>query len=219
MTNSVIITAGGIGKRMGSQVPKQFLLINGRPVLMHTIQAFYDYDNDFELILTLPEEWVDHWKKLCEEHNFTINHRVVTGGEERFHSVKNAINHATGELVAIHDGVRPLVSEETIQRCIESAQIHHAAIPVIPVNQSIRKLTDDGNMSVDRKSYFLAQTPQVFTRKILIESYNQLYDESFTDDASVVEKRGYAIHMVEGNEENVKITTQKDLKLAEHLLG
>ena len=219
MTNSVIITAGGIGKRMGSTVPKQFLLVHNKPVLMHTLEAFYAYDNEFEIILTLPQEWVNHWNELCETHGFAIAHRVVTGGEERYHSVKNAINHATGELIAIHDGVRPMVSQETIQRVFESAQIHHAAIPVIPVSQSIRQVTLEGNKSLDRNEYFIVQTPQVFTRKILIESYNQPYDPLFTDDASVVEQRGYAIHVVEGNEENVKITTLKDLKLAEHFLG
>ena len=219
MHNTVIITAGGIGKRMGSEIPKQFLEVAGKPVLMHTIDAFYEYDPRFELLLTLPEQWEEHWKALCEKHHFTIEHRVVVGGEERFHSVKNAINHATGELIAIHDGVRPMVSQDTIQRVFESAQIHHAAVPVIPVSQSIRKVTQEGNQSLDRNEYFIVQTPQVFTRKILIEAYNQPYDTRFTDDASVVENRGYSIHLVDGNEENVKITTTKDLKLVEHFLG
>lgn len=219
MHNTVIITAGGIGKRMGSEIPKQFLEVAGKPVLMHTIDAFYDYDSRFELLLTLPEQWEEHWKALCEKHHFAIQHRVVVGGEERFHSVKNAINHATGELIAIHDGVRPMVSQETIQRVFESAQIHHAAVPVIPVSQSIRKVTQEGNQSLDRNEYFIVQTPQVFTRKILIEAYNQPYDTRFTDDASVVENRGYPIHLVDGNEENVKITTTKDLKLVEHFLN
>lgn len=215
--NSVIITAGGTGKRMGAGVPKQFLLIDGRPMLMHTIEAFYSFDPTFELILTLPEEWASHWEELCEKHTFTIPHRLVTGGEERFHSVKNAINHCTGEFIAIHDGVRPFVSQDTIRRCFESAQIHHAAIPVVPVNQSIRKVTEEGNLGVNRNEYKVVQTPQVFTRKILIESYNQPYDPAFTDDASVVENRGYEIHMVEGNEENIKITTKQDLLLAAQL--
>lgn len=216
MHNSVIITAAGIGKRMGGTVPKQFLLVAGKPVLMHTMEAFYAFDSGLEFILTLPQEWQEYWQKLCGEYNFTLLHRVITGGEERFHSVKNAVNHATGELIAIHDGVRPMVSDETIKRVFESAQIHHAAVPVVPVSQSIRKVTEQGSMSLDRSEYYIVQTPQVFTRKILIESYNQPYDPTFTDDASVVENRGYSIHTVEGNDENSKITTQKDLKLAEH---
>jgi 2-C-methyl-D-erythritol 4-phosphate cytidylyltransferase len=219
MRNTVIITAGGIGKRMGSEIPKQFLEVNGKPVLMHTITAFYEYDKQFEILLTLPAQWEDYWLDLCKKHAFFIEHRVVVGGEERFHSVKNAINHATGELIAIHDGVRPMVSQETIQRVFESAQIHHAAVPVIAMNQSIRKVTQEGNKSLNRNDYFIVQTPQVFTRKILIESYAQTYDTHFTDDASVVESRGYSIHLVDGNEENVKITTTKDLKLVEHFLN
>ena len=218
LSRSLIITAGGFGKRMNSEIPKQFLLLQGKPVLQRTIEAFYTFDSSMEIIVVLPETWSNHWEELCHKFEMAVEHRVVIGGSERFYSVKNAIEHATGELVAVHDGVRPLVSQKTIERCFESAQINRASVPVLPVNESVRKMLLEGNKSVDRKNYFLVQTPQVFHRKQLIEAYNQDYSELFTDDASVVEALGVAVHMVIGNEENIKITTQKDLKFAEFLL-
>ncbi len=217
--NSVIITAGGLGKRMGSQVPKQFLPINGLPVLMHTINLFYDYDPEMEIILTLPADWVAYWNKICEDYNFLIEHRIVTGGETRYQSVKNAINHATGDLIAIHDGVRPLVTHETIKRCFESAQILRAAVPVVRPQGSLRMKTEEGSKGVNRDAYVYTQTPQVFQRGILIKAYKQDFDASFTDDASVVERSGIPIHVIDGNEENIKITTKKDMNYAEDVLN
>ncbi len=217
--NSVIITAAGMGKRMGTQIPKQFLEVHGLPVLMHTIKRFYDFDNAIEIILTLPEDWVAYWEQLCKDYNFTIDHRVVTGGQKRFHSVKNAINHATGDLIAIHDGVRPLVTQETIKRCFESAQILKAAVPAIRPHAGLRLKTEEGSQRVNRDAYVYTQTPQVFQRGILIRAYKQDYDSSYTDDATVVENLGVSIHVVEGNEENIKITTKKDINYAEEVLS
>jgi 2-C-methyl-D-erythritol 4-phosphate cytidylyltransferase len=217
--NSVIITAAGLGKRMGAQVPKQFLPIHGLPVLMHTITRFYDFDNQIEIILTLPTDWVSYWDELCTEYNFKIQHRVVSGGEKRFHSVKNAINHATGDLIAIHDGVRPLVTIETIKRCFESAQILKAAVPAIKPQAGLRLKTEEGSQKVNREEFVQTQTPQVFQRGILIRAYKQDFDSSYTDDASVVENLGVNIHVVEGNDENIKITTKKDIGFAEEVLN
>jgi 2-C-methyl-D-erythritol 4-phosphate cytidylyltransferase len=217
--NSVIITAAGLGKRMGAQVPKQFLPIHGLPVLMHTITRFYDFDNQIEIILTLPTDWVSYWDEMCTEYNFKIQHRVVSGGEKRFHSVKNAINHATGDLIAIHDGVRPLVTVETIKRCFESAQILKAAVPAIKPQAGLRLKTEEGSQKVNREEFVQTQTPQVFQRGILIRAYKQDFDSSYTDDASVVENLGVNIHVVEGNEENIKITTKKDIGFAEEVLN
>ena len=216
--NSVIITAAGLGKRMGSQIPKQFLPIHGLPVLMHSISRFYDFDNQIEIILTLPDDWVKYWEELCEEYNFSIQHRVVSGGEKRFHSVKNAINHATGDLIAIHDGVRPLVTVETIKRCFESAQILKAAVPAIKPQAGLRIKTEEGSKKVNREEFAQTQTPQVFQRGILIRAYKQDFDASYIDDAAVVENLGVNIHVVDGNEENIKITTKKDIVYAEEVL-
>jgi len=217
--NSVIITAAGLGKRMGSQIPKQFLPIHGLPVLMHSITRFYDFDNQIEIILTLPDDFVTYWEELCEEYQFSIQHRVVSGGEKRFHSVKNAINHATGDLIAIHDGVRPLVTIETIKRCFESAQILKAAVPAIKPQAGLRIKTEEGSQKVNREEFVQTQTPQVFQRGILIRAYKQDFDAAYTDDASVVENLGINIHVVEGNEENIKITTKKDIGFAEEVLS
>ena len=216
--NSVIITAAGLGKRMGSQIPKQFLPIHGLPVLMHSISRFYDFDNQIEIILTLPDDWVKYWEELCEEYNFSIQHRVVSGGEKRFHSVKNAINHATGDLIAIHDGVRPLVTVETIKRCFESAQILKAAVPAIKPQAGLRIKTEEGSKKVNREEFAQTQTPQVFQRGILIRAYKQDFDASYIDAAAVVENLGVNIHVVDGNEENIKITTKKDIGYAEEVL-
>lgn len=187
-------------------------------MLMHCIERFYQYDPQIEIIITLPENWVDHWHDLCTEYNFQIVHRVVTGGEKRYHSVKNAINHAKGDLIAIHDGVRPLVQNETIQRCFESAQILKAAVPAIEQDLPLRVKTEEGSQKINRESLVHTQTPQVFQRGILIRAYKQDYHPSFTDDAAVVENMGVAIHIVEGNEENIRIITNKELKFAEAVL-
>lgn len=219
MKKFVIIVAGGSGSRMGTEIPKQFLELAGKPVLMHTIQIFCDYDPDCELILVLPEKQWEFWNGLCLKHSFSIVHQVVTGGETRFDSVRNGLKLIKDEgIVFIHDGVRPLVSSETLQRCFEMALKNGNAIPVLPVTESLRKLEGEHTISVDRSLYFNVQTPQTFRSEQILEAFRQNYDIAFTDDASVVEKAGYSIALVKGNPENIKITAPTDLIIAEAFL-
>ena len=219
MKRSVIIVAGGSGNRMGNDVPKQFILLENRPVLMWTIACFSVYDPAIEIIVVLPEAQIDFWKELCVKYAFNHLHRVVKGGDLRFQSVKNGLALiGDSELVAIHDGVRPLVSQDTIDRCFTQAAKGGSAIPVLPVNESLRKGTPDSSQAVDRSGYFTVQTPQVFLSSILKEAYTQDPDASFTDDASVVEKNGIRVAMVPGNYENIKITYPSDLLTAGNFL-
>lgn len=219
MKKFVIIVAGGSGSRMGTEIPKQFLELCEKPVLMHTIQVFFDFDAECEIILVLPEAQKEVWGGLCLKHSFTLPHQIVSGGETRFHSVQNGLELIQDEcIVFIHDGVRPLVSRETLERCLETAQKYGNAIPVLPVNESLRKKEGNQNISVDRSLYFGVQTPQTFRSEVILNSFHQPFDPSFTDDASVVEKAGFTINMVEGNPENIKITTPTDLIVAEAFL-
>jgi 2-C-methyl-D-erythritol 4-phosphate cytidylyltransferase len=219
MKKFVIIVAGGSGSRMGTEIPKQFLELCGKPVLMHTISVFHDFDPESKIILVLPEDQLPFWEGLCLKHSFSLVHQVVSGGKTRFHSVQNGLSQIDGEgIVFIHDGVRPLVSRETLGRCLETAQESGNAIPVLPVTESLRKLEGDQNISVDRSQYFSVQTPQTFRSDQILEAFKQDFDQAFTDDASVAEKAGFSIHMVEGNLENIKITTPTDLIIAEALL-
>ena len=204
---------------MGGDLPKQFLLINGLPVLMHTINRFADYDPAMKIVLVLPESQIVYWKDLCEKHYFLVNHLVIRGGDTRFHSVNNGINAVTAcNLIAIHDGVRPLVSHDTIKRCFTSAAEYGTAIPVLPANESLRKGKMNLSVSVDRSQYFQVQTPQVFNYSLIKNAYHQSWTPEFTDDASVVEKAGSIIQMVLGNRENIKITHPEDLVIAEALV-
>jgi 2-C-methyl-D-erythritol 4-phosphate cytidylyltransferase len=219
MKKFVIIVAGGSGSRMGTEIPKQFLELCGKPVLMHTIQVFHDFDPESKIILVLPEDQQLFWEGLCLKHSFSLVHQVVSGGKTRFHSVQNGLSQIDGEgIVFIHDGVRPLVSRETLGRCLETAQESGNAIPVLPVTESLRKLEGEQNISVDRSQYFSVQTPQTFRSNQILEAFQQDFDPAFTDDASVAEKAGFSIQMVEGNRENIKITTPTDLIIAEALL-
>lgn len=219
MKKFVIIVAGGSGNRMGSEIPKQFLEISGKPILIHTIQAFYDFDPECELIVVLPETQQEYWKALCLKHSFTLSHRIVSGGENRFNSVQNGLKLIDGEgIVFIHDGVRPLVSRQTIERCYHMAQKNGNAIPVLRVNESLRKQKGNQSISVDRTLYLSVQTPQTFGSEQIFKAYEQDFDPAFTDDASVAEKAGFPIFMVEGNQENIKITTPTDLVIAEAFL-
>jgi 2-C-methyl-D-erythritol 4-phosphate cytidylyltransferase len=217
----VIIVAGGKGLRMGSEVPKQFLPIGGKPVLMRTIERFHEYDEALRIILVLPKEQQDYWHRLCKEYSFTIEHHVVDGGESRFQSSKNglfAIPRDAEGAVGIHDGVRPFVSVEVIRKCFQKAHECKAAIPVLPVNDTLRLIDKQGGgKNVLRSKYRIVQTPQVFDIQLLKKAYCQPYREQFTDDASVVEAYGQKVEMVEGNRENIKITTPFDLKIAETL--
>ena len=215
-----LIVAGGKGLRMGTDLPKQFLPIGGKPVLMRTLEAFYRYSSKIQLILVLPHSQQDYWRELCAKYDFTLPHRVADGGETRFHSVKNglAVIQEDG-LVAVHDGVRPFVSQDVIARCYELAETGKAVVPVVGVVETVRQINENGSVTVDRERYKLVQTPQTFDVGLLKKAYEQSYTSAFTDDASVVEALGVSVCLTEGNRENVKITTPFDLKLAEFLLG
>lgn len=211
--------AGGKGLRMNAPLPKQFIEIAGKPVIMHTIEAFYNFNPEIRLIVVLPANQIEYWDHLCKKHAFGIEHKIAHGGETRFHSVKNGLELVTlPSVVAVHDAVRPLVSPDTIARCFESAAQTGVAIPVVEPVDSIREISGDENTSVNRGKFRMVQTPQVFDGELLIAAYQQQYNTLFTDDASVVESAGERIYLVEGNRENIKITTQMDLIFAEILL-
>ena len=219
MTHTVLIVAGGKGLRMGSDLPKQFLPIGGKSVLMHTIEAFHHFDRTMKIILVLPKEQQTYWQELCAKHSFVIEHTVVDGGETRFHSVKNGLACVNSGLVGVHDGVRPFVSPEVIKRCYELAAIKKAVIPVIDVVETVRHITETGSETVNRNDYKLVQTPQVFDAELLKQAYAQEYTPFFTDDASVVEAMGVPVYLTEGNRENIKITTPFDLKISSALVN
>ncbi|MDR2917198.1 MAG: 2-C-methyl-D-erythritol 4-phosphate cytidylyltransferase [Tannerella sp.] len=219
MKNTVIIVAGGKGLRMGGDLPKQFIPLRGKPVLMHTLDVFHQWNAAADLLLVIPEEHESYWKMLCRELNFTIPHRVVYGGETRFHSVRNGLREVSGEgLVAVHDGVRPFVSYDVISSCFTIAEAFGAAIPVVPMIESVREVNGGESHPFDRNRLCIVQTPQVFRADLLLKAYNQSYDERFTDDASLVEASGNMIRLVDGNRENIKITTPMDLRYAEIIL-
>ncbi|MDR3350621.1 MAG: 2-C-methyl-D-erythritol 4-phosphate cytidylyltransferase [Prevotellaceae bacterium] len=219
MKRSVIIVAGGSGQRMGTKIPKQFLLLAGMPVLMHAIRRFHAFDPAMPLIVALPPAHIPTWTQLCAEHCFTIAHTVTAGGGTRFESVKKALDavHDT-EWIAVHDGVRPLVSPTLIARCFETAALHGAAAPVVPLADSVRMREAGGSRSVLRDNYCIVQTPQIFRAEWLKHAYRTPFSTAFTDDASVVEAAGYPIALSEGSRENIKITDALDLKIAEQLL-
>ncbi len=214
-----LIVAGGKGERMNTYIPKQFIEINAKAVLMYTIEAFVKYDADIQIILVLPASQTNQWENLCKKYAFNIKHSVVTGGPTRFHSVQNGLKSVvTPSVVAVHDGVRPLVSVETISKCFVEAGKHKSAVPVTEMVESIRKITGSLSVSANRSEFRLVQTPQVFDGELLKRAYQQDYSDSFTDDASVVESLGEKIYLVEGNRENIKITTPMDLVIAKTLL-
>ena len=232
--NYIIVVAGGKGLRMGGEIPKQFLPVGGKPVLMRTLERFREYSPELRIILVLPEAQQDYWRQLCREYHFTVEHTIANGGETRFHSVKNGLalipDDAQG-VVGVHDGVRPFVSTDVIGRCYEAARTLKAVIPVTPVVETLRYVghqTDDdkstlhGNATsknVLRSDYRLVQTPQTFTVSLLKRAYALPYTDAFTDDASVVEALGHNVSMVDGNRENIKITTPFDLVIAEALVS
>ena len=212
---SIIISAGGSGKRMGNETPKQFLLLKGKPIIMLTLQKFQFFDPSIEMIVVLPASHVPAWEALCQKHLFTRSHKVVVGGEERFHSVKNGLAEATGDVIGIHDAVRPFVSLDVIRNCFETAEEGGSAVPVIPVTESLRRIEGRHSVHVDRSAYRIVQTPQCFESSIIRHAYEQEYSDLFTDDAGVVEASGTRVYLVDGNQENMKITTPDDLRIAE----
>ena len=217
----IIIVAGGKGLRMGTDIPKQFLPIGGKPVLMRTLERFREYSADLQIILVLPKAQQDYWKELCQKHKFTVAYQMTDGGETRFHSVQHGLalipDDAQG-VVGVHDGVRPFPSVEVIRNCYETARTAKAVIPVIPIVETVRHLDGGSSKTVSRNDYRLVQTPQTFDIQLLKAANRQPYNDGFTDDASVVEAFGYDITLVEGNRENIKITTPYDLKIAEVLI-
>jgi 2-C-methyl-D-erythritol 4-phosphate cytidylyltransferase len=216
---TVVITAGGIGKRMGVLLPKQFIEIADKPILIHTLEKFHSFAPEAEIIITLPAEWKEHWKVLLSQHNCSIPHKLVDGGEERYHSVKNAVLQAKGEYIMIHDGVRPLVSEETLDKCLKAVQTFKAVVPVLPIKESLRRISGERSSAVERSDYRLVQTPQCFSSDIITKAYEHNFHSGITDDASLVEEVGFQIHLVEGNEENIKITNGSDLLFAEAIFN
>ncbi|GHV56448.1 2-C-methyl-D-erythritol 4-phosphate cytidylyltransferase [Bacteroidia bacterium] len=222
MRKYAIIVAAGTGSRMGTEVPKQYLLLQGKPVLMHTLKVFYDYDPCLQIILVLASEQKEYWRNLCRKYDFDIPHTLVNGGKTRFHSVKNGLGEVVGDaLIAVHDGVRPLVDGELLDTLFQVAAEKKGAFPVVPVVDTLRRvLISGGSKIMDRSVFRLIQTPQVFYSRVLIHAYKLEYSDKYTDDVSVVEARRLCKPvMVEGRRENIKITTPVDLIMAEAILS
>jgi 2-C-methyl-D-erythritol 4-phosphate cytidylyltransferase len=214
-----IVVAGGKGERMGTTVPKQFLVLAGLPILMHTLRAFHKADPKINIVLVLPASEILFWKQLCIQYDFNIKHLLIEGGPTRFASVKNGLDRITESgLIAVHDGVRPFVSKELILNAFEVAAVHKTAVPAVKVSESIRVVDNGVNKALDRSKYFLIQTPQCFSFELLKSAYEQPFEEIYTDDASVVEGLGATVHLIEGNRMNFKITSPEDLLLAEACL-
>lgn len=211
----MIVVAGGSGTRMGAELPKQFIELNGLPILMHTLQHLYAMDAEMQLVLVLPEDQTDFWEQLCHKHNWSVPHLLANGGATRFLSVKSGLALVGGKLVGVHDGVRPFISEEVVEACFAEADKTGAAIPVVPIVQSLRKLEGNESVAVDRNSYRAVQTPQCFRTKLLKAAFEQARHVDYSDDATVVEASGHQISMVKGNSENIKITSPIDLELAQ----
>jgi len=219
MKRYVVIVAGGQGVRMGADRPKQFLEIGGKPILRHTIERFLAFDPSFEVIVVLPSAQKDWWREYCRQSGFLERYSIVSGGITRFHSVQNALRYVGNEgLVAVHDGVRPLVSRPLLERIFAAAEEAPAVIPAVPVVESVRKVEEEASVPVSRDGLVLVQTPQVFAAEVLRKAYDQPFSPSFTDDASVVEASGVRVHVVPGDRMNLKITTPEDLQYAEGLV-
>ena len=219
MKKYAIIVAGGAGTRMGTDIPKQFLEIKGKPVLMHSMNRFFVFDENIKLIIVLPEHQIEYWNKLCVAHDYKVPHQIVIGGSERFYSVKNGLVLVPeNALVAIHDAVRPLVSTNTIKTVFEAAAEKGSGIPAIALNDSIRQFEGENNFAVNRNNFKIIQTPQCFLSASILEAFKQEYKAEFTDDATVLESNGTMIYLTQGNVENIKITTPRDLVLAEALM-
>jgi len=216
MKNTALIVAGGTGERMNTDIPKQFLLLKEIPILMHTIKRFTHFE---KIVLVLPSTQFDYWHSLCNTYNFTLKHTLVAGGETRFHSVKNGLEKVDDEsIVAIHDGVRPLVSTTLINSLISRTKDGMGIIPIVPVRDSIRKVDGENSTHVDRKNLYNVQTPQCFFSSNIKKAYAQEFSEHFTDDASVFEANIGKINTILGEEKNLKITTEEQLRISEFLI-
>lgn len=223
MKTVAIIVAGGSGTRFGAELPKQFLELGGKPILMRSIEAFWNSGiSPVDVIVTLPSDQMDLWQRLCDRYGFGVPHRVVPGGETRWHSVKNALDSMGDvnevDVIAVHDGVRPMVTADVICRTIEAARRDGAAIPVVALNDSVRQVLGEASHALDRSTLRAVQTPQAFDARLLLDAYSLPYQPTFTDDASVVEQLDRPITLVEGDPHNLKITRPMDLALAEYLL-
>jgi 2-C-methyl-D-erythritol 4-phosphate cytidylyltransferase len=215
-----IVVAGGSGTRMNSPVPKQFILLNGRPVLMHTLSRFLETGFPIDIILVLNPGQIGFWEQLCREHGFNARLRITEGGETRFHSVKNGLALIEGDgIVAVHDAARPLVSAKTIVTAFKAAEMYGNAVPAVPLSDSIRQIDSTLSIAVDRSRFCKIQTPQCFDVRMVKHAYNQEYRYTFTDDATVVESIGEKIHLIDGNTDNIKITTPEDIVIAEALMS
>lgn len=217
---AVIIVAGGTGTRMGAPVAKQFLPLAGKPVLLHTFRAFAAFDPAMQFVLVLFPSLLAQWQEIAAAHHFELEHNVVHGGAERFHSVKAGLAalRPQVQVVAIHDAVRPLVSHATLERCFAAAESHGTAIPAVPVTDTIRRISPGHSTTLPRHELLAVQTPQCFRRSLIDRAYEVAYQPLFTDDASVVEHAGHPVHIVAGNRTNIKLTTPEDLVIAETLI-
>ena len=219
MENFAIIVAGGTGSRMGHETPKQFLLLDGKPLLMHSMEAFYRFDAKMQIIVVLQHGFWGNWQQLCEQYEFRIPHQLAPGGETRFHSVQNGLKLITGSgLVAVHDAARPILSNDLIKRVFTEAAITGNAIPCVPVNETVRMIEGEKIRMIDRSSIRITQTPEVFESGLLKKAYKQTFQPGFTDDGSLLESMGMQVHLVEGDPGNIKITLPGDIEIAEVLM-
>ena len=220
MKRYAIIVAGGSGQRMESPVPKQFMELNQKPVLMHTIEKFYSAASSIHIVVVLPKTHHSVWTILCQKHQFSIPHQICEGGASRFQSVRNGLEFCTEDsIIAVHDGVRPLIHPDLILNLYHQAELNSAVIPVCPILESIRKAQGEGSKALDRSQYYSVQTPQCFSSDLLQNAYQQDEQETFTDDASVVEAMGKNVQLFKGDRTNIKLTTPEDFVFAEALLN
>lgn len=219
MKNYAVIVAGGSGSRMQSDRPKQFLELKGRPILMHTLDAFYHCGLDMEIILVLPPDHISTWQTLIARHKFSVPHQIAEGGATRFDSVRHGLKFISGKgTVAIHDGARPLVTSEVIRRTVIESQNTGNGIAAVQVKDSIRQMVNGQSKSVDRSQFYAVQTPQTFDADLILSAFAASESNLFTDDASVAEAFGVHISLVEGSYDNIKITTPEDLIVAASIL-
>ena len=212
MKKAAILVAGGLGTRMNYALPKQFLELNGKPILFYTLDKFYSYDPEMELVVVIPEAYFSFWKELSNAHQIEIPHTLVVGGNNRYQSVKNGLSKIeNASIVAIHDGVRPFITPAFIGRLFDEAEKFGSAVPIKPVAETVRRINNDSNIVLPRQEIFLMQTPQIFRYEWLEKAYKIPYEESITDDAMLIEQAGFALHFSEGLTYNIKITTPEDL--------